>query len=295
MVIEHPEWIPEAWQAQLDLYAGHDQGRIYRLLRDPSAPVRTNGLRLPAAVERLDTLHALDQSGELTDRALRTSLGDPHPGIVREAIRMAESRLSGRRGLLSALLSLADHEDIRVRYQLALTLGETSDDRAADALLAIADHDPDDVWIRTAVLTSAVPHALPMLTCAAGGSRNDRSASAASGGIDCDGPRRRRGDNGAADCRSHRRFAPRCRRTTVAAGGPRQLSRCTGASRIVVGSKSSNGETSESQETVRSRRTDLCDDRVSPPAMRRHRWPSVSPRCRCWDTNRSLGKRTSRF
>ena len=33
MVIEHPEWIPEAWQAQLDLYAGHDQGRIYRLKR----------------------------------------------------------------------------------------------------------------------------------------------------------------------------------------------------------------------------------------------------------------------
>ncbi len=33
-VIEHPEWIPEAWQAQLDLYAGHNRGRIYRLARD---------------------------------------------------------------------------------------------------------------------------------------------------------------------------------------------------------------------------------------------------------------------
>ena len=30
-VIEHPEWIPEAWQAKLDLYAGSDRGRIYRL------------------------------------------------------------------------------------------------------------------------------------------------------------------------------------------------------------------------------------------------------------------------
>ena len=30
-VIEHPEWIPESWQAQLDLRAGHDRGRIYRI------------------------------------------------------------------------------------------------------------------------------------------------------------------------------------------------------------------------------------------------------------------------
>ncbi len=32
-VIEHPEWIPESWQAQLDLRAGHDRGRIYRVYR----------------------------------------------------------------------------------------------------------------------------------------------------------------------------------------------------------------------------------------------------------------------
>lgn len=31
LVIEHPQWIPEAWQAQLDLRAGHDRGRIYRV------------------------------------------------------------------------------------------------------------------------------------------------------------------------------------------------------------------------------------------------------------------------
>jgi putative membrane-bound dehydrogenase-like protein len=29
--IEHPEWIPDAWQAQLDLRAGADRGRIYRV------------------------------------------------------------------------------------------------------------------------------------------------------------------------------------------------------------------------------------------------------------------------
>ncbi|MBA3313786.1 MAG: neutral/alkaline non-lysosomal ceramidase N-terminal domain-containing protein [Planctomycetota bacterium] len=31
LVIEHPEWIPEAWQARLDLRAGADKGRIWRV------------------------------------------------------------------------------------------------------------------------------------------------------------------------------------------------------------------------------------------------------------------------
>lgn len=38
-VIEHPEWIPEAWQAKLDLYAGFNRGRIYRVFRQDHPPV----------------------------------------------------------------------------------------------------------------------------------------------------------------------------------------------------------------------------------------------------------------
>ncbi len=30
-VIEHPQWIPQFWQQKLDLRAGHDRGRIYRV------------------------------------------------------------------------------------------------------------------------------------------------------------------------------------------------------------------------------------------------------------------------
>lgn len=40
-VIEHPEWIPEDWEKVLDLRAGEDRGRIYRITRDqsPTAPL----------------------------------------------------------------------------------------------------------------------------------------------------------------------------------------------------------------------------------------------------------------
>ncbi|MEM7313760.1 MAG: PVC-type heme-binding CxxCH protein, partial [Planctomycetota bacterium] len=34
LVIEHPEWIPKAWQDKLDLRGGSDKGRIYRVVFD---------------------------------------------------------------------------------------------------------------------------------------------------------------------------------------------------------------------------------------------------------------------
>ncbi len=38
LVIEHPEWIPRAWQDRLDLRSGEDRGRVYRIVADQ--PVR---------------------------------------------------------------------------------------------------------------------------------------------------------------------------------------------------------------------------------------------------------------
>lgn len=49
LVIEHPEWIPREWQEKLDLRAGHDMGRIYRIF-----PVGTRPRKIP----RLDQLDA---------------------------------------------------------------------------------------------------------------------------------------------------------------------------------------------------------------------------------------------
>ncbi len=46
-VIEHPQWIPADWQKRLDLRAGHDRGRIYRVY-----PVG----KKPRAIPRLDKL-----------------------------------------------------------------------------------------------------------------------------------------------------------------------------------------------------------------------------------------------
>ncbi len=46
-VIEHPQWIPDTWQKKLDLRAGHDKGRFYRVF-----PVD----KQPRAIPRLDKM-----------------------------------------------------------------------------------------------------------------------------------------------------------------------------------------------------------------------------------------------
>ncbi|MBY0523457.1 MAG: c-type cytochrome [Gemmataceae bacterium] len=48
-VIEHPEWIPKDWQMKLDLRAGHDKGRIYRV-----SPVGAKLRQIPR-LDKLDT------------------------------------------------------------------------------------------------------------------------------------------------------------------------------------------------------------------------------------------------
>jgi putative membrane-bound dehydrogenase-like protein len=57
-VIEHPEWIPREWQQRLDLRAGHDMGRLYRVypvgIRPRPAP-RLDRLDGPALAAALDS------------------------------------------------------------------------------------------------------------------------------------------------------------------------------------------------------------------------------------------------
>lgn len=58
LVIEHPEWIPAEWQARLDLRAGEDRGRIYRLV-PADQPARSipqlSGMTTPQLVEQLQS------------------------------------------------------------------------------------------------------------------------------------------------------------------------------------------------------------------------------------------------
>ncbi len=56
--------------------------------------------------------------------------------------------------LFEKILSLTNDPDIRVQFQLALTLGNIKDPRAFDALVEIAFEHPLDSWFRLAILSS---------------------------------------------------------------------------------------------------------------------------------------------
>jgi len=66
-VIEHPTWIPEEWLARLDVRAGQDQGRIYRVYQEGYKP--TNKLSMANA--SIDALVRMlgDESAAIADLA----------------------------------------------------------------------------------------------------------------------------------------------------------------------------------------------------------------------------------
>jgi putative heme-binding domain-containing protein len=100
---------------------------------------------------------------------------------VREhAIRLSETWLKAGKStpdvLAEPLLRLRDDPNLRVRYQLAFSLGEWNDARAAEALAKLALKDTDSAPFQTAVLSSAPRHIGPMLTAVLAQSDTDPAA-----------------------------------------------------------------------------------------------------------------------
>ena len=57
-VIEHPEWIPKDWQKKLDLPAGHELGRIFRVYpadKKPREIVRLDNMKVEELVKQLES------------------------------------------------------------------------------------------------------------------------------------------------------------------------------------------------------------------------------------------------
>ena len=193
-VIEHPDYIPKEIQKKLDLKAGTESGRIYRIvhgsapkpsrlsrttdglvaeLANPNGWRRTTAQRLlverqeRGAIEplrafargaesplgRLHALWTLEGLSALGEEEILRALKDGEAGIREHAIRLAEPRLSPV--LIDAILGLASDADPRVRFQLALTLGEVRLKQAFETLVRLTPEGAGDPWMRAALLTSA--------------------------------------------------------------------------------------------------------------------------------------------
>jgi len=115
---------------------------------------------------RLHALWSLHGINQLNDADLLAGFDDPTPSVREHSVRLAEERCSSAPSeeLLSGILRLASDAAPRVRFQVALSLGQFADTRCGSALEAIATRDADDPWIVNAVLSSSGTLASRMLT-----------------------------------------------------------------------------------------------------------------------------------
>ncbi len=123
LVIEHPEWIPKEWQQRIDVRAGHDRGRIYRIF--------PQGHR-PRAIPRIDKLDAA---------ALASALDHPS-GTVRDLVqqRLVERQDTASVAPLRKLVAKADRPQTRLQALCSLDGLEALDQRTLS--IALSDSHP---------------------------------------------------------------------------------------------------------------------------------------------------------
>ncbi|MEZ6129273.1 MAG: neutral/alkaline non-lysosomal ceramidase N-terminal domain-containing protein [Planctomycetaceae bacterium] len=181
-VIEHPQWIPAEYQRKLNLKAGEDKGRIYRIL-----PIRT-GIREPVSTDvrgdraqsgnsdrldgkreqefgRVDLVRAMSsRNGWWRDTAQRLMMHDRSSQILQPLLE---------------LLQKTEWPAIQVHTLHAITQQDTSRSEAADRVIQAALRDenpevrraalqlittpfPDHVWEMTNDPSPAVIHQLAL-------------------------------------------------------------------------------------------------------------------------------------
>jgi len=112
---------------------------------------------------RVQAVWTLSLLGGLDDAKAAALLKDPSTFVQTAVVQATRGTLSERPMTTEALLTLDDSASPRLRFHRALALGDCKDGRAAHALAEIVRADPLDRWLRAAVLSSALPHVVPLL------------------------------------------------------------------------------------------------------------------------------------
>ena len=129
------------------LFQRQDAAAVHPLVKMASASSSPLG--------RLHAIWALDGLGALSPEVILSRLDDRHPRIREHAVRLSESVLATSPAVRQRLVEMVEDDDIRVRYQLAFTLGNVPGQVATGALAALALRDADNEWTRLAILSSS--------------------------------------------------------------------------------------------------------------------------------------------
>jgi putative membrane-bound dehydrogenase-like protein len=141
---------PNAWHrdtAARLLYERQEKAAI--------APLEKLAIESPLPLARMHAMCALDGLNGLSEKIVLPRLSDDHPGVREHAVRLAEKLAGSSTKIQRRLLDMIDDDQVRVRYQLAFSLGvlPSSPERNL-ALVKLAKRDVADGYVRVAVLSS---------------------------------------------------------------------------------------------------------------------------------------------
>jgi len=104
---------------------------------------------------RIHALWALHSQGALDESIILATIGSKDARVRTHAIRLSEAVAETSLLIRSKLYSLVDDDSLRVRFQLAFTLGELANSRDRNQALAnLVLRDGDNRWIQLAVSSS---------------------------------------------------------------------------------------------------------------------------------------------
>lgn len=116
--------------------------------------------RGPSPQSRIHALWSLDGMKQLTENDVVVGSRDEHPRVREHAAQLAE-RFNQSNSVVADLTKLVNDPDLRVRWQLAFTLGEFRGPDVVKPLQQLAKQSTDHPDLQTAVLSSIAPLAVP--------------------------------------------------------------------------------------------------------------------------------------
>ncbi len=129
-----------------------------------------------SSMGKLHALLTLEGMKKLTSDLIINALKDPLAGIRENAIKLAEIHLDKDPNLISALLTLQDDADAKVRFQLLCTLGFINKPEVNEARQHLLFKDLNDKWVQIAALSATSSQSVGLLNAVL--SKYDSSVSA---------------------------------------------------------------------------------------------------------------------
>jgi putative heme-binding domain-containing protein len=117
------------------------------------APLRKLAAESKSPLGRTHALYALDGLGALEAGQVLRALDDADPRVREQAVRLAE-RFEEAPEVRARLGRMCADADVRVRYQVAFSLGSVGGAAPVAALAKLAASDGADPWFRLAILSS---------------------------------------------------------------------------------------------------------------------------------------------